>query len=75
MTSVLRPKRVCALTFSNAPASMVGDLEGALGVVLRNSLSVAKGFPWNVVAGASEYESLGYSRLATEVTKGRLRLF
>ena len=62
-----------ALTFSKSPASVVGDLEGAFGVVLRNSLSVAKGFPWGVLAGAPEYEGLGYSRLATEVTKGRLR--
>jgi len=36
---------------------------------------VAKGFPWDVLAGAPEYEGLGYSRLTTEVTKGRLRLF
>ena len=64
-----------ALTFSKTPASVVGALEGAFGVVLRNSLSVAKGFPWDVLAGAPEYEGLGYSRLTTEVTKGRLRLF
>ena len=44
-------------------------------MVLRNSLSVAKGFPWDVLAGAPEYEGLGYSRLTTEVTKGRFRLF
>ena len=31
--------------------------------------------PWDVVAGAPEYGGLGYSRLATEVTKTRLRLF
>ena len=75
MTSVLRPKLVYALTFSKTPASVVGALEGAFGVVLRNSLSVAKGFPWDVLAGSPEYEGLGYSRLTTEVTKGRLRLF
>jgi hypothetical protein len=44
-------------------------------VVLRNSLSVARGFPWGVLAGATEYGGLGYSRLSTEVTKSRLRLF
>ena len=75
MTSVLRPKLVYALTFSKTPASVVDALEGAFGVVLRNSLSVAKGFPWDVLAGSPEYEGLGYSRLTTEVTKGRLRLF
>ena len=42
-TSVLRPKLVYALTFSKSPASTVNDLEGAFGVVLRNSISVAKG--------------------------------
>ena len=75
MTNVLRPKLVYALTFSKTPASVVGALEGAFGVVLRNSLSVAKGLPWYVLAGSPEYEYLGYSRLTTEVTKGRLRLF
>ena len=44
-------------------------------MVLHNSLSVAKGFPWDVLGGAPEYEGLGYSRLSTEVAKGRLRLF
>ena len=75
MTSVLRPKLVYALAFSKTPASVVDALEGAFGVVLRNSLSVAKGFSWDVLAGAPEYEGLGYSKLTTEVTKGRLRLF
>ena len=75
MTSVLRPKLVYALTFSKSPASVVDDPEGAWRVVLRNSLSMAKGFPWDVLAGAPEYEGLGYSRLTTEVTEGRLRLF
>ena len=32
-------------------------------------MSVARGYPWAVMAGAPEYEGLGYSRLATEVTK------
>ena len=75
MTSVLRPKLVYALTFSKSPASVVNDLDGAFGVVLRNSLFVAKGFPWDVLASAPEYGGLDYSRLTTEVTKGRLRLF
>jgi len=74
LTSVLRPKLVCALAFSKTPASVVGDPEGAFGAVLRNSLSVAKGFPWDVLAGAPEYEGLSYRRLTTEVAKGRLRL-
>ena len=45
MNSVLRPKLACALIFSKTPVSVVGALEVFLGVVLRNSLSVAKGFP------------------------------
>ena len=71
MTSVLRPELVYALTFSKSLASVVNDLEGAFGVVLRNSLSVANGFPWDVLAGAPEYEGLGYSRFATESDLGR----
>ena len=61
MTSVLRPKLVCTLAFSKTRASAVGALEGTFGVVLRNSLSVAKGFPWDVLAGSPEYEGLGYT--------------
>ena len=34
-----------------------------------------EGFPWDVLAGSPDYEGLGYSRLATEITKTRLRLF
>ena len=75
MTSVLRPKLVYPLAYSKVTVSAIGELEGAFGVVLRNSLSVARGFPWDVLAGSTEYEGLGYSRLATEVTKCRLRLF
>ena len=58
ITSALRPKRVYALTFSKSPASVVNDLEGAFGVVLRNSLSVTKGFPWSVLAGAPSTKAL-----------------
>jgi hypothetical protein len=35
----------------------------------------AKGFPWDVLAGSTEYEGLGARRLTTEVTKTRLRVF
>ena len=63
MTSLLRPKLVYVLTFSKSPAFVVNDLEGYFGAVLRNSLSVAKRFPWDVLAGAPEYEVFGYSRL------------
>ena len=38
-------------------------------------MSVAKGFPWDVVAGSTEYEGLRASRLTTKVTKSRRRMF
>ena len=34
-----------------------------------------EGFPWDVLAGSPDYEGLGCSRLSTDITKPRLRLF
>ena len=43
--------------------------------IIRQSLGVAKGLPWNVLSGSLEYDGLGALQLATEVTKARLRQF
>ena len=41
--------------------------------MLRHSLSCDASFPWDVLTGAEEQDGLGAVRLATEVTKARLR--
>ena len=73
VTSVLRPKFAYPLAFAKVPAAEAEAAESGYGNMLRSSMSVAKGFPWNVMAGSTEYEGLGASRLTTEVTKTRLR--
>ena len=75
VTSVLQPKFVYQIAFAKAPASAVCATESAYGVMLRNSMFVAQGFPWDVLAGSAKYDGLGANRLTTEVTKTRLRLF
>lgn len=76
MTSVLRrPRLVYVLAFAKATPTAVEAIESTFGDMLRSSMCVARGYPWDVMAGAPEYEGLGYSRLATEITKTRLRLF
>ena len=63
------------LAFAKTSPTAVEAIEIAFGDMLRSSMLVARGYPWGVMAGAPEYEKPGYSRLATEVTKTRLRLF
>ena len=77
LTSVLRPKFVYALAFAKAkvPAAEVEAAGSGYGNMLRSSMSVAKEFPWGVLAGSADYEGLSASGLATEVTKTRLRMF
>jgi len=41
--------------------------------MLRHSLPCDASFPWDVLTGAEEQDGLGAVRLATEVTKARLR--
>ena len=53
----------------------VEETERGYGGIIRQSLGVAKGFPWNVLSGSLEYDGLGALWLATEVTKARLRQF
>ena len=51
----------------------VEETERGYGDIIRQSLGVARGLPWNVLAGSLEYDGLGAFQLATEVTKARLR--
>ena len=75
VTSVLRPKFVYPLAFAKATEASICRIESGYGNMLRRSLSVAQGFPWEVISGSLEYDGLGVNRLSTEVTKARLRLF
>ena len=75
VTRVLRPKFVYPLAFAKATEATICRIESGYGNMLRRSLSVAQGFPWEVISGSLEYDGLGVNRLSTEVTKARLRLF
>ena len=69
------PKTVYHFAFGKATVAAVEETERGHGGIIRQSLGVAKGFPWNVLAGSLEYDGLGALQLATEVTKTRLRQF
>ena len=71
--SVLLPKLVCMLEYAKATAAQLLEIEQSYSLVLRHSLSCDASFPWDVLAGATEQDGLGAVRLATEVTKARLR--
>ena len=71
--SVLLPKLVCMLAYAKATAAQLLEIEQSYSLVLRHSLSCDASFPWDVLAGATEQDGLGAVRLATEVTKARLR--
>ena len=73
--SVLVPKTVYRFAFGKATVAAVEETERGYGNITRQSLGVARGFPWNVLAGSLEYGGLGALQLATEVTKARLRQF
>ena len=68
VTSVFRPK------LAGFRQNFADGCRGGKECVRRHA-AVAHGGPWDVLAGAPEYEGLGYSRLATEITKTSLRLF
>ena len=61
--------------FGKATVAAVKETERGYGGIIRQSLGVAKGFPWNVLSGSLEYNGLGALQLVTEVTKARLRQF
>ena len=75
VTSVLVPKTVYHFAFGKATVAAVEETERGYGGIIRQSLGVARGFPWNVLAGSLEYDGMGALQLATEVTKARLRQF
>ena len=65
VTSVLQPKFVYQIAFAKALALVVCATEGAYGAMLRHSMSVAQGLPWDVLAGSAEHDGLGANRLTT----------
>ena len=72
---MLVPKIVYHFAFGKATVAAIEETERGYGGIIRQSLGVARGFPWNVPAGSLEYGGLGALQLATEVTKARLRQF
>jgi len=75
VASVIVPKVVYPLAFAKARKQAVEVTESGYGSMLRRSMGVAQGFPWEVLSGSPEFDGLGALRLATEVTKARLRQF
>ena len=75
MASVIGPKVVYPLAFAKAQKKTVETIESGYGSMLRRSIGVAQGFPWEVLSGSPEFDGLGALRLTTEVTKARLRQF
>ena len=75
MASVIGPKVVYPLAFARARKKTVETIESGYGNILRYSIGVAQGFPWEVLSGSPKFDGLGALRLTTEVTKARLRQF
>ena len=75
VASVIVPKVVYPLAFAKARKKTVETIESGYGNMLRRSMGVAQGFPWEVLSGSPEFDGLGALRLTTEVTKARLRQF
>ena len=71
--SKLLPKLVYMLAYAKAMAAQLLEIEQSYSLMLRHSLSCDASFPWDVLTGATEQDGLGAVRLATEVTKARLR--
>ena len=69
------PKTVHHFAFGKATVAAVEETRRGYGGIIRKPLGVARGVPWNVLAGSLEYDGLGALQLATEVTKERLRQF
>ena len=75
MPSVLIPKTVYYFAFGKGTVAAIEETERGYGGIIRQSLGVATGFPWNVLAGSLEYDGLGALQLATEVTEAWWRQF
>ena len=54
MPSVLVPKTVYHFAFGKATVAAVEETERGYGGIIRQSRGVARGFPWNVLAGSLE---------------------
>ena len=61
------------LAYAKATAAQLLEIEQSYSPMLRHSLPCDASFPWDVLTGAEEQDGLGAVRLATEVTKARLR--
>ena len=75
VASVIGPKVVYLLAFAKTLKKTVETIESGNVNMLRRSIGVAQGFPWEVLSGSPEFDGLGALRLTTEVTKARLRQF
>ena len=75
VASVIGPTVVYPLVFAKALKKTVETVESGYGNMLRRSIGVAQGFPWEVLSGSPEFDGLGALRLTTEATKARLRQF
>ena len=71
--SALLPKLVYMLAYAKATAAQLLEIEQSYSLMLRHSLSCDASFPWDVLTGVTEQDGLGAVRLATELTKARLR--
>ena len=56
VASALVPKNVYHFAFGKATVAAVEETERGYGGIIRQSLGVARGFPWNVLAGSLEYD-------------------
>ena len=65
VASVIVPKMVYPLAFAKARKKAVEAVESGYGNMLRRSMGVAQGFPWEVLSGSPEFDGLGALRLAT----------
>ena len=59
VASVLVLKTVYHFAFGKATVAAIEETERGYGDIIRQSLGVAKGFPWNVLSGSLEYDGLG----------------
>ena len=73
--SCIVPKIVYPCAFAKATHHEIANIEAKYGDIVRRSVGVALGFPWEVLCGSPEYDGIGMTRLSTEVTKARLRQF
>ena len=59
VASVIGPKVVHPLAFAKAHKEAVETIESGYGNMLRRSIGVAHGFPWEVLSGSPGFDGLG----------------